>query len=264
MTEKEKYYPLSFSSLNAFARSPLSFIQYKTAPRTVTPAMKLGTMVHRRILEPELYQKTVVVYDGRRAGNAWIEFKSDHDDRDILRRDEEHKIESIATSVRLQPQAMDLLRSCNEYERAVDWEFEGIRHRGIIDALSPFAVIDLKVTNAVDPKSMQRTVFDRRYFVQAAMYCDAVSSIGYNVDQAFIIAIESNPPYHVAVYELAPDYIERGANEWRRLLNVFQNWSGLPDHSHDPFDRQELNAPSWAKEVGDFWDDQRENKRQTI
>jgi hypothetical protein len=46
-------FTLSFSSLEAFSRSPRAFIAYKVKERTTTPAMILGEAVHCMLLEPD-------------------------------------------------------------------------------------------------------------------------------------------------------------------------------------------------------------------
>jgi hypothetical protein len=84
MNTKDKYLPLSFSSLKSFDRSPLSFVHYKEGPRKETDAMRFGTMVHRAVLEPDKYQATVAVYDGRRGTNAHKDFLQANAHKDIL------------------------------------------------------------------------------------------------------------------------------------------------------------------------------------
>lgn len=256
--------PLSFSSLNAFARSPLQFFEYKFGKRTTTTAMRIGTLVHRAILEPDEYERTVVTYDGRRAGNAWKEFEEYHRDRDIVTKDESHKIETMACAVRLCPQALDVLAECDQRELPVEWEFEGVPFRGIIDAIGHSSIVDLKVTANVEPDAIRRIVWERRYYMQLAMYAHAAGTVGYDVDEAYILAIESNPPYHVRLFRLDPAYIERGAREWRRLISVWKDWDGLPHMSHDLTEFHDLDAPAWAPKDFGFWDDKQQDEGETL
>lgn len=262
--QKQAFLPLSFSSLNAFARSPLQFFEYKVGRRVETPAMRLGTLVHRAILEPDEYKRTVVTYEGRRAGNAWKEFAEDHKGFDIVTSDEAHKIESMACAFRLHYPGRDLIARCEKREQAVEWEFEGVPFRGFIDAMSHDVIVDVKVTNNVEPKAIERVVYERRYFMQLAMYAHAAGTMGYDIDEAYILAIESNAPYHVRLYRLDPAYIERGAREWRRLVQSWKDWDGLPHMSHDHVEHLDLNAPSWAPKDFGFWDDQQQDKRKTV
>ena len=49
---KEKFTPLSFSSLKSFKKSPREFLAYKKRAIKETPAMRMGTLVHLLVLEP--------------------------------------------------------------------------------------------------------------------------------------------------------------------------------------------------------------------
>lgn len=262
--KKDFFVPLSFSSLNAFARSPLQFYEYKTGKRVETPAMRIGTLTHRAILEPVEYENTVVVYDGRRAGNAWKEFREDNAGKDIVTIDEQCKIEAMSCAVHLHSPSRDLLAECDQRERGVEFDFEGIPHRGFIDAMCHHSIVDLKITNNVEPNAIARVVWDRRYYMQAAIYAYAAGTQGYDVDECYILAVESNPPYHVRLYRLEPSYIERGAREWRRLLQMWKDWDGLPAMSHEHLPNLPLDAPRWAPKDMGFWDDQREDKGKAL
>ena len=52
---------LSFSSLNAFRKSPLSFVQYKMKTFKSTPAMVFGDAVHTYILENDIFKSRFAV-----------------------------------------------------------------------------------------------------------------------------------------------------------------------------------------------------------
>ena len=113
---KDKYLPLSFSSLKAFARSPLAFLDYKNNRKPPTPAMQFGTMVHRAILEPEKYSRTVAVYEGRRAGNAWKDFQEQNADKDIVTAKEAMDIRLLAHRVQEHPYANEMVKQCQKFE----------------------------------------------------------------------------------------------------------------------------------------------------
>lgn len=53
-------YPLSFSSLSAFAVSPKAFINYKLAKFEQTEAMLLGQLVHMMVLEPDAVAESFI------------------------------------------------------------------------------------------------------------------------------------------------------------------------------------------------------------
>ena len=246
MTDKDKYLPLSFSSLKAFDRSPLAFVHYKEGPRKETDAMRFGTMVHRAVLEPDKYQATVAVYDGRRGTNAHKEFILENAHKDVLTVKEAATVRSISDSVLNHSYAGPLLRQCTEFEKAFEIEQLGIPHRGIIDAIGPWFMIDLKTTQNVSHRMLQRTIYDFKYYMQAAIYDRAATIMGLDMKAYFIIAVESTAPHHVEVVELEPHYIARGHLEWERLLGRWSQWNGTAAHSHHGDDGFVIDAPGYA------------------
>jgi hypothetical protein len=246
-THTAQFAPLSFSSLTAFAQSPRAFIHYKTAERLQTPAMRMGTLAHRHILEPALFNTTTVVWDGHRRGKEWTQFKDSQPPAvDILTRSEMDQLEGMKQALKDHPGAIRLLQQCNVREMPVEWTHKDIKHRGIIDALGSGFIMDLKMTNDVSERALSRVVWERRYFMQCAMYAHAANYHGYDVDECYIIAVQSAAPHHVTVCNILPHYITRGHDEWCRLLDLFHQWDGEPSHTHGDIDAVELEAPPWA------------------
>ena len=255
---------LSFSSLSRFAESPLSFVDYKLNRTYPTPAMVLGTLVHRRVLEPEEYEKTVHVWPARRAGQAWKDFQEQHSTGDIITATESDKIEAISASIKTHRMALHLLQQCHEFEMEVRFSHEGVPHRGFIDARGPGFIIDLKITQNVNARDLQRMIYERRYYMQAAIYMQGLSAMGYDVDDAYIIAVQSQRPFQVTCVRLPGHYIVRGHTEWMRLLDMWKSWDGYPSHSHGTEDIIEIDAPTWAPIPDGMKGDKRAQQRQTL
>jgi len=253
VSDKEQHYPLSFSSLKAFARSPLAFIHYKEGQRVETPAMRFGTMVHRAVLEPERYQESVAVYDGYRRGKEWKAFEEENQGRDILTVKEALDVKACADRLMSHPFAGGLLSDLSEAEKPFHITQCGVPHRGIIDGITSWAMLDLKVTQRVDHHSLQRTIWDFKYYMQAAIYERAAVLGGYEPEAYFIVAVESAAPHHVNVVELEPHYIARGHLEWEQLLDQYKAWDGEPHNDHDTTPGHGMmDAPAWVPALD--WD----------
>jgi len=258
MSKKQQYLPLSFSSLKAFSRSPLAFLEYKNSPRNETPAMRFGTMVHRAVLEPKKYAESTVIYDGTRRGNQWQRFQQANPDKDILTAREALDIGLVQARLMDHPLAWGLISDATETELAFEIQQCGIPHRGIIDGINSWCMFDLKVTQRVDHHSLQRTIYDMKYYMQAAIYERAAVLNGWEPESYFIIAVESSAPHHVNVVELEPHYIARGHLEWEHLLERYEAWDGSAAHSHDEGPHDMMDAPAWVPAIGlDFNDDKR-------
>ena len=243
--------PLSFSSLKAFSRSPLQFIYYKENKKEPTPAMRWGTLVHRALLEPHNYSRTVAVWDGRRQGNKWKEFEADNADKDIVTAKEAMDIRTLCHRVEEHPYAGSMLKQCQKFEVPFKMEQCGVPHRGIIDGLGSWFMLDLKTTQNVSHYSLQRSIYDLKYYMQAAIYQRAAALMGYDHEAYFIIAVESTAPHHVQVVELEPHYIARGHIEWENLLEQWKRWDGSVKHNLNEDDEAgwQMDAPSWVPPI---------------
>ena len=193
-----------------------------------------------------MFNSSTVVYEGHRRGNAWKEFQQEHEGKDILTAAEMDQLHGMKQAIKDHPGALRLLQQCEVREMPVDFTKWGIKHRGIVDAFGAGFLMDLKITNDVSERALSRVIWERRYYMQAAIYAHAMTYHGYTVDECYIIAVQSSAPYHVTVCELLPHYIVRGHDEWCRLLELFQDWDGEPHHAHGDSATIEVDAPMWA------------------
>ena len=209
--------------------------------------MRFGTLVHRAILEPEKYSTTVAIFEGQRRGNAWKDFQAENAGKDIVTATEAMTIRQLAYRVEEHPYAGSMLKQCDKFEVPFQMEQCDVPHRGIIDGLGSWFMLDLKTTQDVSHHALQRTIWQQKYYMQAAIYERAATMMGYEPEAYFIVAVESVPPYHVSVVELEPHYIARGHLEWEGLLQVYKDWDGSPLHQHGKEIAAELmDAPSWV------------------
>lgn len=246
MSDKDKFLPLSFSSLKAFSRSPMAFLEYKKKRNPPTAAMEFGTLVHRAVLEPDNYYDSVAVWEGRRAGGAYERFCREHHDKNVITQQRYSEVEECRSALMHHKLAGGLIEELTAAELQFDIQQLDIPHRGFIDGLLPWAIIDLKVTQSVEHWSLQRTIWEYKYYMQAAIYQRAAEMMGYEPEAYFIVAVEPKAPYHVAVVELEPTYIARGHLEWEGLLQRFKEWDGKPAHQHGKDESTLMDAPNWV------------------
>jgi len=255
--DKSQYYPLSFSSLKAFSVSPLSFLHYKLKKSAPTPSMLFGTLVHRYVLEPDRYLDSVVVYEGRRDKRTQVyrEFLEENEGKDVLTQAEADRVRYAGSRCLQHPLADEVLNNCIHFEMPVEFSREDIPHRGIVDACGPVVMCDLKTSQSVDPNRMQRTVYDQRYHMQAAMYMAAVGALtGSMPDEYYIIGIENIEPFNCHVFRLDDRLIQRGAAEWDALLQEWNEWDGSVQHPGYRNGAPTLiTEPAWAPEIPTLW-----------
>ena len=250
--KKEKFTPLSFSSLKAFYKSPREFLAYKKRVLKETPAMRMGTLVHLLVLEPHLFPKQYAIFKGaRRAGKEWEAFLEKYGEkRTIIKVSEYEEANKIAMAVKQHPTAQLLIRSCNKFEQMIEGNFEGIRLKGFVDAYCKTHIIDLKTCMDANPVKFSKVANDSLYNLQAAIYRKALKTkITKNADY-FIIAVDKTEPFHVSVMRATNEFIETGEMLLERLLNEFKEWNG-EDVGFEWRMQQEvfdLDVPYWLKQ----------------
>ena len=80
---------ISKSGLDQFRKSPAHYKHWLTAEREETPAMRIGTLTHMSVFQPEMYADRVVVapiVDRRtkEGKSIWEQFKADNEGKDII------------------------------------------------------------------------------------------------------------------------------------------------------------------------------------
>jgi hypothetical protein len=246
---------LHFSALKTIAQSPMHFRSYLERGRADTASMRLGRAVHTMCLGgPEF-----AVFDGRRDGKKWDEFKAANADREILSVSEHATARGIADSVRSHPRASELIREAHETEAAMRWERDGFQCAGRVDAYRAGSwVLDLKTTRDARPDRFKWEVQRLGYAEQLAWYADGLQRNARTCPEAYLIVVESAPPHPVVVYRLTArklDYARRNVCAWLEQLRVClaaDHWPGYTETDVD------LDADDGGPEDGEDWTDEEE------
>lgn len=249
LISKEEYLPLSFSSIKAFAVSPLQFIHYKLHKPPPTTAMQFGTLVHLRLLEPDKFTTEVAVFDGRRDKRtaAYQEFLQDNPGAHVVNSQELSKIECAAGRLQYHTQAQELLDGLAEAEKPVQFEFEGVPFRGIVDGFAQGYLLDLKTSAKWTPDEFGRAFYANKYYWQAFLYQFA---LGFEDRPFYFIVMQSAEPFNVAVYKVEPIYFEMARQELRQIIGRWKRWNGKTMHLTEDLETHEilnLGPPHWAR-----------------
>jgi len=218
--------PVRFSRLKKMALSPAHYLAAVQAGDDPSDslAMRIGRGGHAI-----LFGQPVALWTGKtRNGAAWEEFKIEHQGCEILNVKEHDQAASIVTALQKHDLASKLLSMPGSVvERPIDWAFMGRACRSTPDVRhSIYAnhIIDLKTARSTEPDRFVRAATWMHYHAQLAFYCDAVEfTTGERPAQAYIVAVESAPPYAVTVLRLTERALDQGARLCRlwfeRLLS---------------------------------------------
>jgi hypothetical protein len=218
-----------------------------------TDALILGRAVHCLILDGEsCYDHRFAVgpcdHRGRKDWKDWL--ADVPSDMDALRPMDDAQARAMAESIMHHPAARALLEAADSHEVSMLWEHDGVPCKARPDALVPSigAVVDVKTTIDAGPDAFMRAIWNFGYHRQAAHYMPGVRSLRWEYDWEYyaIIALEKEPPYLVAVYELRDDAIAAGETQ---LAPLRQRWAECMRTGHwpgYPAGSTQISLPPWA------------------
>lgn len=200
-------------------------------PQEDTPAMLLGRAVHCVVLEgEEEFNKNFCVapaVNKRTNGGkaAWAEFCAANPGKDVITADEYQTLINMREAVYQHPFARMILAE-GVSEQTVIWTDPdtGIKCKCRPDRIpsnGAGVLVDLKTTTDAGEHGFTRSVTGYGYARQAAYYLDGYNAATGAAADAFVfVAVEKTAPYRVEVYELDPEFIAWGREEYRRLLEL--------------------------------------------
>lgn len=222
-------------------------------PSEQTAALILGAAVHTAVLEPDLFPQLYVrapAGDRRTKAvkDAWATLEDLHPNATLLAPKDFDTCIAIRDAVAAHPATQHMLEGDAECSAVWRDEETGVLCRGRFDDLAAGigAITDLKTTTDASPFRFPRTVYDYGYHIQAAMYLRGAAALGLNVDSFGIIAVEKEPPYAVAVYQLEPAAIYDGGRELDKLLAQWAECERTGCWPSYDTNIVKIDLPAWA------------------
>lgn len=250
---------VSCSLLKQLRKSPAHALYHMTKPDDeTTEALTAGTAIHDAILLADRFATRYVRKpDGMtfttKDGKAWRDSQSK--ELTILTGDQYDAATGIAATIRANPKIAPLFASEKNHEVSIVWNdhLTGMICKGRIDTFTGFGGasthIDIKTTTNAAPFAFRSDIVKYGYFLQAAMYLRGCATLASDIKRRFIfLAVEKEPPYAHALYEIAESDLYKGENELDALLTTLKQcretntWPGYPDEV------QTLDLPAWAFE----------------
>ena len=245
----------------------------KTEP---TPAMRLGTLIHQVILEPELFDRSYIVLpedaprrptekqleakqprDGtaareawdyhQRAAKWWEVFDALHGKKEALTNADWLLVTGVRDSLMSHPIAGPLLAADGIAEQAMFFDaVPGIEGKCKPDYITADGwVLDLKSCLNASPKGFRKQAYDLGYDIQAHYYLKGCSANRITTRGFLFLAVEKTKPFAAAVYQASPMMLEMGAKRTEKALALLADcrendqWPGYPEEI------MPLDPPAW-------------------
>lgn len=183
----------------------------KTEP---TAAMRLGTLVHSMILEPDTVAKQYRVFDGDRRTKAGKEEYAEllASGCEIVAQKDYDTAYAMAASVYSHKALAEHLDQSVLREQSMTFDYLGLPAKAQIDLYSEGDVlIDVKTT--ADIYQAQKQFFNLHYALQMAWYARALQANGYPVKTVKILFVETQAPHQCALYTLTEPVLLHGRRE---------------------------------------------------
>ena len=250
MTSNPAYHAdpaVSASHLHAVAASPYHywkrFIDPQRQPVEPTAAMRLGSLVHCAVLEPDELRKRYGVCGPRntKAGKEQAAEMAASGIEAVTEADMA-LAQAMCAAVREHPAAALLLAS-GKAEQSFWWDdiTSGLRCKCRPDWYSGTTIVDLKTTTDASPAGFAKSVANFRYHVQANHYL-----AGTFAQRFIFIAVEKTYPYAVGVYELDADAMAHGAELRRQNMQAIADCRAINEWPGYSTGIESLSLPSWA------------------
>jgi len=207
-------HPVSKSMLWEFFKSPYKWFHgYEV--KQITPAMEFGSAVHSAALTPEAFRKDYACspFDSWRTKESQ-EYKKDAEANGITILKEEEFFRAMETAAFVMNDSE--MPKIGEYsaEVAVFGKIGNTLVKGMIDIVphDDKTLYDIKTTANIESLyDLQKTILNRGYHWQAALYLDLWNAAtGETRDQFVFAFVETSRPHETAFVKLSKEFLDLG------------------------------------------------------
>ncbi len=252
----QAHHAMSKSTLDIFNSSPKEYKRWLDGfyVREQTRPMLMGSMLHGKALEDR--EDWIVLPEEHgsartNAAKAWMAEQT----APILTRAEEGAVLGMAESIRTDPFASSLMAR-GKAEVSILSEYAGRPFKGRADWLNidEGYFLDIKTTTDASTHGFGKEIANRRYHYQFSLYWKLLAVLGYEINDAYFVAVEKVEPYRVNVRKLKPSAMEVGMQEIEADLELLEScertgiWPGLSGPGPKV---QEIDIPAWKYSGGD-------------
>lgn len=209
-------------------KSPLHFITKKNEQQKESAALKMGTLIHTSILEPENIDKNYAVLteklDARtKMGKEKKElFEKENEGKIVLTLDEFLISQEIKKRIASNAFVKSMMKN-GKSEMSMFWEYKDTQLKGRADFITENLILDVKTTQDASEKVFTRSIYKYKYHMQAAMYVDGYEAVTGNKIPFVILAIEKEPPFDFSLFLMDDAFLDHGRILYNEALNIYKS-----------------------------------------
>jgi hypothetical protein len=216
---------ISSSDFRLLERSPLH-LHFKDIFKLNSSSLDFGSALHKSVLEPESFNDEFAIAPeaprNTKAGKeAHTKFFDELGERTAITSTDYKQIEQMTKNI------MALAGGLLKGGEAETSHF-ATDENGIVRKCRPDyyiedkgLIIDVKTTKDSSEYGFKKSIYEYRYHRQAAWYIDTLKLNGKKANRFIFITVEKTSPYMVSIYELDQAAIQKGREDYQRLLNEY-------------------------------------------
>ena len=265
---------LTKSGLMALRKSPAHFWQWMTSPPDPsTQAMMLGTATHTLVFEPEKWENEIVVIPedapkkptaaqinakepsekGQASIKWWNDFYEKNKNKTTITHDQYLRARGMADAVMACEEIVPYLKHPsakaelsivgNELVNGMSIACKG---RCDLITMDGTIIVDLKTTQDSSSEKFSKNFMSLGYWMQAAHYIKVARLAGLPIQRFIFIAVESEAPYSVALYELDDTSLQKAFEIRQKLLERLANCIATGKYPSHSKGINSLTLPYWV------------------
>lgn len=196
-----------------------------------TDDMLLGSALHTAFLEPAEFPNRVALWEGgRRYGKEWDAYCNENASKVILTQGYHEKLCGMVAALRADRRIQEWAGRVEGVEVSCVGNICGVPFKGRVDAITADPIWDLKKTVKMDDHSINSTIKNFGYHIQAHCYRKL-----FGRDRFCLAFVEDSPPFDVRVVELSPAWLRIGRDDTNALLGRYlhcvehNKWPGVSE-----------------------------------
>ena len=252
---------LNKSSIDKLLRCPLEYrLSLEQKPEEPTAAMRFGTMLHARVLEPDVYAGAyhVLEHDVRTKPGKDEKKEAEAQGLTCITLADFEKASAMLEQLHAHRRIHELLSLPGKAEVSIYWEMprqqgsEQTRQcKARIDKLAElpdgtFIAVDLKTTSGIPSlEGLPKHIADFGYHRQAAWYCEGLRRLDVVCREFIFVFTSTNAPHLCTAVIVDPEAEVLGLREClyaRDLLADCESGACWPSFSEKV---QTVNLPAW-------------------
>lgn len=223
---------------------------YKANEFKGSPATRLGTVVHARMLMGEKWDDEIKVWTGSKTltSKGALKFIEDHPGFTVVTQEESDKAKELVETVEsYDPHVIKFFKQTIN-EQAIIGEIEGVPVKCKLDAWSEKLgkIYDVKTTESL--AKFRRSFYDLGYHRQAAWYLRLAQLAGLAAEQFVFFVVESSAPYCHKFVTVTEEVIEDGREDIDQAFEIYKECYLANDWSEGYSDDVlVIHRPHWRR-----------------